>query len=276
MRKKHPLLLTTALILLAFALLLCDSAFRLVTGEYTLSFKNLPGGFDGYRIVQLSDLHGAAFGKNNTRLVRAVSAAEPDLIVLTGDFIDESDDLGTISALAKGLVTIAPVYFISGNHDWSSGSIEALAEILRRSGVLYLRNEAVTLEHGGGSILLAGVEDPNGPADMVKPDKLLERLAAGQPEAFILLLAHRNYWVERYPALPADLILCGHGHGGIVRLPLVGGLFGTGGEFLPAYASGVFSSGRYRMLVSRGLGGRFPMVRFLNNPEIVVLTLKSA
>jgi predicted MPP superfamily phosphohydrolase len=275
-RKKHPLLLTAVLLLLALSLLLCDSAYRLVTDEYTLSFENLPSGFDGFRIVQLSDLHGAVYGKDNARLVRAVRAAKPDLIALTGDFIDTADDLASFSDLARSLTAIAPVYFVSGNHDWNSGSIKALAEILRRAGVRYLQNEAVTLERSGGSILLAGVEDPNGPADMIKPDRLMERLRAEQPDSFILLLGHRNYWAERYPALPVDLILCGHGHGGVVRLPLVGGLLGTGGEFLPEYSDGVFSSGQYRMLVSRGLGGRFPLIRFLNNPEIVVLTLKSA
>jgi predicted MPP superfamily phosphohydrolase len=110
---------------------------------------------------------------------------------------------------------------------------------------------------------------------MEKPDQFMERLAAGQPDTFVLLLAHRNYWVERYPDLSADLILCGHGHGGIIRLPFIGGLIDTGGGFLPEYSAGIYSSSRYRMLVSRGLGGRFPMVRFLNHPEIVVLTLKS-
>jgi predicted MPP superfamily phosphohydrolase len=268
------LLWTPAALVLLTAILLLDSTWRLTLDRVELRFENLPESFHGFRIVQLSDLHGAEFGKDNLRLLRAVEKAKPDLIALTGDFIDSPADLEVLSALAERLTLFAPVYFVSGNHDWSSGAIGELAEVLQKKGVRYLQNEALSLSRNGESIVLCGVEDPNGRADMIRPNALLGEIAAAQPGAFVLLLAHRNYWVTRYPSLPADLILCGHAHGGIVRLPFLGGLLGTGGELLPEYDSGVFTSGRYQMFVSRGLGDSLFPFRFLNNPQVAVLSLK--
>jgi predicted MPP superfamily phosphohydrolase len=272
---KHPLLKGLSALLLLLALLTADSTFRPVTDEYELLFGNLPPGFDGLRIVQLSDLHGASFGKDNARLLSAVAKAKPEIIALTGDFIDVADDLDSFASLAGRLTELAPVYYVSGNHDWSSGVMDDLAELLDDGGIVYLRNEYIWLERGGDSIILCGVEDPNGRADMIKPDALTDRIAASSPDAFVLLLGHRNYWMERYPALKADLILCGHGNGGIIRLPFFGGLMGTGGEFLHEYSAGLYENAAYTMLVSRGLGNGFILPRFLNNPEIVALTLRS-
>ena len=274
-KKKHPILRVSATALALLAVLVADSTLRLVTEEFTFLSARLPAGFDGFRIVQLSDLHGASFGEGNSRLLRAVRAAKPDLIALTGDFIDGAADVGTVASLAAKLAALAPVYFVSGNHDWSSGRLETLATQLKDSGAVYLRNESVILTRGGDSIVLCGVEDPNGHADMIKPDALLKQVAEAQPDAFVLLLAHRNYWPDRYPLLPADLILCGHGHGGVVRLPFAGGLLGAGGDFLPAYTDGFYQSWYYSMFVSRGLSDSFLAPRLFNNPQIAVITLQS-
>ena len=170
---------------------------------------------------------------------------------------------------------LAPVYFVSGNHDWASHAISALFDGLADAGVTCLRNEFVTLQRGAGSIVLAGVDDPNGLADMLKPDEVAAAVQAEHPGAFTVLLGHRNYWVEEYPTLPVDVILCGHAHGGVVRLPGVGGLIGTDRTLFPDYTAGMFASGQYQMIVSRGLGQIAQLPRLLNNPEIVCLTLRT-
>lgn len=264
----------TAAALLALAFL--DSAQRLVTTEYEISSARLPQSFDGFRIVQLSDLHAAQFGTDNARLLRAVAAAEPDLIALTGDLIEKAADIPAAAALARRLTELAPVYFVSGNHDWASHAMAALFAALEAAGVLCLRNESAALPRAGGSILLVGVEDPNGPADMEKPPAVVAAAQNGAPETFTVLLAHRNDWVTRYPALPVDVILCGHAHGGVVRLPGVGGLLGADRSLFPDYTEGVTACGRYRMVVSRGLGQATPLLRLGNRPEIVCLTLRTA
>lgn len=277
--KKPHILRITLIVLLAlaalFALLFADSASRLVTTDYTLTSARLPAGFDGYRIVQLSDLHAAEFGEDNTRLVRKIITAEPDLIVLTGDFIESEEQIPVTLTLARQLVEIAPVYFVSGNHDWASHAIEALFSGLADAGVVCLRNAAVPLQRNGDTIALAGVDDPNGHADMPTPDTVAAAVQEQYPGAFTVLLGHRNYWVEEYPTLPVDVIFCGHAHGGIIRLPGIGGLIGTDRTLFPDYTEGMFPSGQYQMIVSRGLGQIPQLLRLCNNPEIVCLTLRT-
>ena len=275
--KKRGGVLRVLLILLVILLvLLADSNLRMVTREYHLSFAELPEGFDGFRIVQLSDVHGAVYGRDNERLLRAVSEAMPDMIVLTGDLADAETDLAETERLVEALAALAPVYYVSGNHEWSSGLLEELGSLFQRHGVRYLRNEYLTLEANGDRIILAGVEDPNGWKDMEKPDKLADRLREEYPEDFVLLLGHRNDWLKKYPELPVELILCGHAHGGIIRLPGVGGVLGTGFVLFPEHTEGVYVGETYQLLVSRGLGNstiRIP--RLLNNPELVVAVLEA-
>ena len=176
-----------------------------------------------------------------------------------------------IDRLLPALAAIAPVYYISGNHEWTDRVLAPLTNLLETYGVRYLRNETLALEREGQRILLSGVEDPNGYRDQPAPDFVV----SGYPEElFHVLLGHRNYWVEEYPDLPVDLILCGHAHGGVIRLPFAGGLLGHGNGFFPAYDAGLYSSGRYIMLVSRGLGNNTGLPRLLNNPELVSVTLR--
>lgn len=251
---------------------LYKSAFNLEVTDYRTQSAFLPAEFDGFKIVQLSDLHGAEFGDELYEKVRELA---PDIIALTGDFITDAEDLPAAESLIAKLVTITDVYFISGNHDYGSGEIDALTEIMDRYGVRFLRNEYEILERDGARIIVAGVEDPNSWADMIAPDELAEAVAAEYPETYTVLLGHRNYWVDEYPDLPVDLILCGHTHGGIIRLPVVGGVLSTDRTLFPYYDAGKFSVGRYDMIVSRGLGNSAAVPRLFNCPEIVSVTLSA-
>lgn len=276
-KPRRKILLGLLALLLILAALLFDSSYRIVVTEYQLDYENLPQSFDGYRIVQLSDLHMADYGE---RLFRLVRGEKPDIIVLTGDFLNMklggtiNNQVPALRPTLEELTKIAPCYFISGNHEWASGEAGTLAMMMEELGIRWLRNEAVTLEKGDEYIVLAGVEDPNAAAEMKRPDALAQELDARYPGAYRLLLAHRNDFLVKYPELPVNTILCGHAHGGIVRLPLVGGLFGTGGNFFPEYEAGRYNEGGYDLVVSRGLGGFVPIPRFLNNPELVSISLK--
>ena len=280
MTKRRRIVIPVLLVLAALvAALLLLSKYGLSVTRLSLEFDDLPRGFDGFKIVQLSDLHGSEFGRDNARLIKAVADEEPDLIALTGDFLDEGkagQELPALEALVKELVKLAPVYFVSGNHDWASGAAPELFETLGAAGVNCLRNDFVYLERGGDVLVLGGVDDPNGPADMETPDEFAARLRSEAPGAFTLLLAHRAYWAERYPELDVDLILCGHTHGGIVRLPFLGGVAGTNFALFPEYDAGLFETGAYKLYISRGLGNSVPLPRFLNTPELVSITLKCA
>ena len=254
-------------------MLLIDSNVRLSTTEYTVYSPNLPLEFVGYRIVQLSDLHGIQFGKDNARLVELVAEQNPDMIALTGDFISEEDDLTVVSVLVKQLSEIAPVYFSPGNNDRIHKSTDAIREIVTENGGTYLANAATELTRGNASIILAGVEDPSTRGKKATPDEFMEEVAEAHPNKYTVLLAHRYFFPDRYPDLPCDIILAGHCHGGVIRLPIFGGVLSPDKVFFPKYDAGLFPCNRYTMVVSRGLGMTHYIPRFLNNPEVLVLTL---
>lgn len=278
-RRALRLILIFALIIAAICL---DSRYRLTVTEYERTYAELPASFEGFRVVQLTDLHLKTFGEDNIRLISAVEEQKPDIIVLTGDFINrrlsasQEGQSEKLRGFFEGLSALAPCYFVSGNHEWASGELETLSAVLSESGVRYLRNEYVSLEKGGERIILAGVEDPNGPNSQIKPDKLVESIRREHPESFILFLGHRDDWLGKYPELDVQVIMSGHAHGGVVRLPFIGGVFSTKYGFFPKYDSGLFNEGGYDFVLSRGLGNFNIIPRFLNPPEIVCLTLHAA
>ena len=261
-----------ALVCLTGVFLIRDSAENLELTHYTAENAGLPESFAGFKIVQLSDFHGAEFVDD---IVTLVKAEKPDIIALTGDFITDGGDLPAVRELAQRLTDICDVYFVSGNHDFASGKIDELSDILKACGVKYLRNEYVVLERRGERIVLAGVEDPNSWADLEPPDVFLKKVRAKHPDDYIVLLGHRNYWMEKYPDLPVELILCGHAHGGIVRIPGVGGLLSTDRTLFPDYEAGMYNNGNYTMIVSRGLGNSISVPRLMNRPEILSIELKN-
>ncbi|MBQ3404199.1 MAG: metallophosphoesterase [Oscillospiraceae bacterium] len=278
-KRRFPWLL---FIIAVLALMVWDSNTRLVTDSCDIKLDGLSEDFDGFRIVQISDTHAARFGDGNEKLFRAVAVAKPDIIAVTGDLLTvkrngeyDPAQLDAAMELMDGLTDIAPVYFVTGNHDWASGDIIRLLEGIEESGAHILRNSFVTLQaQNGGQLVLAGVDDPNGPADMLTPEGLMEEIEAEEPDLPVILLAHRNNRAEDYAACGYDLILCGHGHGGVVRLPFVGGVFGMDKTFFPEYDAGLFDIGHTQLMVSRGLGNSVG-IRFLNNPEIVAVDLRS-
>ena len=269
-------LIILALIAAAAAFLIKDSREDLEISRYEVASQKLPESFDGFKIVQLSDLHGAEFGEDGMELVDKVGSLEPDMIALTGDFVTDEGDLAAVEKLAARLVKLCPVYFVSGNHEFGSGLAVKVRNILERAGVKYLSNEYLTISRGEDEILLGGVEDPLAYADMLSPDELAQKMNDAAPDAFKILLGHRNYWMTEYPELPVDLIFCGHAHGGLIRIPGVGGLIGTDRRLFPDFDAGEYNNGRYTLIVSRGLGNSVSIPRIFNRPEIVCVELSSA
>lgn len=278
MKRRHVGLKLLLLVISLASFLLFDGNTRIVAETYMLHFENLPAAFDGYRVVQLSDIHAAVFGKNNSRLVAAVKKARPDMIAITGDLISNDDKSGDalsiIQPLVKTLVSIAPVYYVTGNHEWDTGWARELLNMLGDIGVTVLRNDYARLFIGKASIIIAGIDDPNGPADMISPEAFISQTRKREGDAFMLLLAHRNNYLNRLSPQDVDLILCGHAHGGLIRLPLIGGLFGPSRDLFPQYSSGIYTDDGTKMLVSRGIGNNTGIPRFLNNPHIPVVVLR--
>ncbi len=251
------------------------------TQIYELSSPGLPYPFDGLRIAHLSDLHGKQFGRDNTRLLNTVSALEPDIIAITGDLIDQEDQLAMVPALAAGLASIAPTYYVTGNHEWVVRRVNDLKALLEENGVSVLSNEYITLERAGSIIVLAGIDDPNGPADQKTGIELRAEIAADLGEnVYTILLAHRDS-VQEYSTWGYDMVFCGHGHGGILRIPILDqGVLSTDRTFFPQYDGGAYDfEGGGWCLVSRGLGSNttpIPAFRLFNRPHLPLAVLKSS
>lgn len=236
----------------------------------------LPHGFEGMRIVHLSDLHGHQYGEDHWKLLEQVAAQKPELIALTGDIIDQASQRGILPALARGLSAIAPTYFVTGNHEWAVGDIRQTKALLSENGVTVLSNQYVVLERGGDGLILAGVDDANGYADQKTPRELHEEIVEAHPGLCTILLAHRNNYFDQYAACGYQLVLSGHAHGGLIRLPFTDGVFGSGGDFFPTWTAGVYTLGESTLYATRGVGNNttpIPGFRMFNRPEISVLEL---
>ena len=252
----------------------------LVVSGFSISSDRLPTPFSGFRIAQVSDLHNAEFGENNAKLLQLLSECQPDMIAITGDLIDANHtDIETALAFANEAVKIAPVYYVSGNHEARCSEYDTLKTGLESAGVIVLADEAVYLERDGETIAILGLADPD---FSIKGD-LFDEIPAmvstklngllEQETAYSVLLSHRPELFETYAACDVDLVLSGHAHGGQFRLPFVGGLIAPNQGLFPKYDAGLFTKGNTNMIVSRGIGNSIIPIRFNNRPEIVLIEL---
>jgi len=280
-RRKRRASLSRILLTLVI-LALCGAAFfrwsnhSLQITRFDPAFSDLPEGFDGCRIVVLADLHSTEFGKHNEALFSAVEEQRPDWIVLVGDLGDRFRGMTEEYAVsvAKGLTAIAPTYYVTGNHEWAIGDVPKLKKSLSVHGVTVLSNEFLTLERGGDTLVLAGIDDPNGYADQKTPEQVAAEVYAKHGDPFWLLLAHRNDRFEpQYSLLGADLVISGHAHGGMIRLPFTDGLISHDMTLFPSYTAGLYEKNGSCLFVTRGLGNSGPSFRLFNRPEVALLTL---
>lgn len=274
MKKLIVFLIVTALIWLC----VWGSNNWIQTTEYTVSSDELPAAFDGKKIVQVSDLHNAMFGKNQKSLIKKVEKAEPDAIFITGDLIDsERYDLDAALVLVDALVEMSDVYFVTGNHEVAVNKLEDIKAALIERGVIFLENEAVQWAEDGETLQIAGIHDPL--MDMYYRDEEYTRDAidtASLTDDFTLLLAHRPEQLPVYADNGIDIVFSGHAHGGQVRIPGLGGLFAPGQGWFPRMTEGIFENRDTQLVLSRGLGNSGFPLRILNLPEIVSVTLEKS
>ena len=257
--------------LLLFFLLGLDT--RLAVRRYRVESGKLER---NVRMVFLSDLHSCEYGPEQRALLELVARQEPDVILLGGDWVD--DDFGhrppeLAYEAARGLVEMAPTYYVCGNHEIWSGYGEDLKREIAGCGVTVLAGDEVVL---GEEIRLFGMDDP-----AVGEETWEAQLAEGrrrlEESRFSILLTHRPERVEEYGGF--DLILAGHAHGGQWRLPgLINGLYAPDQGWFPAYAGGRYDLEQGNvMIVGRGLSRESTRVpRFFDRPEIVVVELAPA
>lgn len=248
--------------------------------EYEIKSNRIPEAFSGFRILQVSDLHNAEFGNDNEKLIELLSQTDPDIILITGDLIDSrKTNINIALDFVRQAVLIAPVYYVSGNHEARVVEYENLKMGLIDAGSTVLENQKVDIILEGERITLMGIDDPSfeenylfGDSEGVATHKI-EKIQQ-ESDGYTILLSHRPEIFDVYVDAGIDLVFTGHAHGGQFRLPFIGGLVAPNQGFFPKYDAGKFTSKNTTMIVSRGVGNSIIPVRFNNRPEIIVVSLK--
>lgn len=281
------------IILLVFVLLLAlillesrREMHKIKIAEYTIQSPKLPGIWKGKNLVFFSDFHNSMDGKMNGKILQAIDAAKPEMILIGGDMIvgREAADTRPATELLNQLAKKYPVYYGKGNHELRvAGNLKRFGskwEDYRNSlnpDILYLEDARKVLFQGADSrVVLYGLDleryfykrfrVQNMPLDYLE-----QKLGKPDPAAFNILLAHNPDYFPEYARWGADLVLSGHVHGGIIRLPILGGVASPRLTLFPKYDRGLFVLQNQRMLLSSGLGQHSLPIRVGNPPEIVVI-----
>ena len=269
----------TALSLLAYAVGI--EPYLIETVHLDLYAPRLPEAFDGYTIVQVSDLHMRQMGRRERLLERLAAALPPaDLVAVTGDMIHTAAGAESFFQLIQAFPSRDGAYAIFGNSEHKNGVRPyAFSRTLAERGIMPLLNRHVVLERGGARIALVGVDDP-----VNDLDRLDEALAGIPDDLFTLLLMHSPDGIAEAVVRGVDVVLAGHTHGGQVRLPGFGAPY-THSLLGRRMSDGYYSRGRLRraigirpgrtqLYVTRGIGVSGLALRFLTRPELTVITLR--
>lgn len=260
---------------------------KIRTSRYEIKGKSVPRELSGLRIALFSDTHNKYYGPGGELIVSLLEAEQPDIVIFAGDGVKKSarntDPVKGTENAAELFTAVAarfPLYYVNGNHErrWQKRSrnlpyYSGYVRQLKAAGVHYLRNE--TAAAAGGRLRITGLDLPPKYYKMRRGrlPHLASFIGRSSDEAFDLLIAHTPAYFPDYAAWGADLTLSGHIHGGIIRLPFVGGLVSPHRRFFPKYDYGLYELDGHSMIVSSGAGDHKPRLTFNNPYEIVIITL---
>jgi len=233
------------------------------------------------KIVLISDLHSTIYGKDQSILINKVKDVNPDLIMLTGDIFDDVVPMTGTKLFLSGISGVAPVFYVTGNHEYMSRNMEKIREELVSHGVIILSDTYTIIEIKNTEIIIAGIDDPykkkyeapnyNQNESMEKAFRELDEI-----RLYKILIAHRPERIEIYKKYSFDLVLSGHAHGGQVIIPnIINGLYAPNQGVFPKYAGGIYTHGKLTHIVSRGLSVNPWFPRIFNPPELVIVIIES-
>ena len=269
MKRKSAICICACVAAAAAAYLTFENEAVTVT-KYEFSSEKIAESFDGFKICHLSDIHVKTLPRSYSSIIKKVSAERPDIIAVTGDLVDSRDsNVSAAMSLMETLCSVAPVYYVTGNHEERLPTEEYLETIssLSQIGVRVLDGRVEKIAREGGEINIIGLFD----SQYFSPESLSGLV---DDSLFNLLLIHRPQYAEAYASAGADLALCGHAHGGQIRLPILGGVIAPDQYFFPEYYEGIHRFGDSATIISRGLGNSLVPFRINNRPEIVTITLR--
>lgn len=264
MKKKRIIWAVVALLLLVMVIWTVWGNTTVGLTTITLTEENLPRGFDGFRIAQVSDLHNSWLWE---KAIERLKEAEPDIIVITGDLVNgDPADVEVALAFAKEAIKIAGCFYVTGNHEGTMAE-EDYAHLLtglRELGVVVMEDSQTVIHCDGSYLALVG-HSWGSEANLAMLSDF---------DGYRILLSHQPERFAEYVSANYDLVFSGHAHGGQVRLPFIGGIIAPGQGLFPQYDSGLYSDGNTDMVVSRGIGNSSFPIRFNNQPEVILLELR--
>lgn len=235
--------------------------------------NNLPGSFDGYKILQISDFNNKK--DLSKTLINKTKEIKPDIIVITGDYInsDRCTEFNIDYSYLEEIAKTYSVYFVPGEQEQDSVFYEKMKTKLETMNVKVLENEVVELKKGTDSIQLMGIYDSSFFFENIT--MLNNKIKENRKEGFTILLSHRPELIDVYTENNINLVLSGHALGGQIRFPYVGAFYSSNQGFYPDYTNGFYKQENTTVYVSRGIGNTFIPVRIFNRPEINVIVLKN-
>lgn len=265
-------------ILVAFVLLIAygySQNFMLKTEYYRIASEHVSA---PKRLILLSDLHGNVMGKENKKLLEEIDRQKPEVVCVAGDMtVKSGKGAEEAAALMVKLTKKYPVYYAPGNHEIRMPEYEHFKTELKEVGVIYLENKWAALADG---YVIGGLDLPEywyhkcWDKRRMKGSDLKKLMGEPPEKGFIILIAHNPEYFPQYAGFGAELVLSGHIHGGIVRLPLLGGVISPSLRLFPTYDAGMFAWGKSHMILTRGLGLHHIKLRFFNRPELSVIDIE--
>lgn len=242
----------------------------------TITSAKIPESYNGLKIVQFSDTHiGFHYSlEQMNKLISKINNQNPDIIVFTGDLVDDPNSYKWNKKLIEQLKSLRAdlgKFWIYGNHDHGGYGTDILKQTMDKAGFQLLKNEHATIDIGNDRIIMAGVDD----VILGEPD-LDQALEQANPDLFTILLAHEPDYADTARHYPIDVQLSGHSHGGQVRFPFVGHLYTP--AYAEKYVSGKYplENGQLTLFVNKGIGTTRLPYRFLCRPEIHLFTLQTS
>lgn len=277
------------IVIIVFLLYVKFENTNLEVTHYTINSKKIPYTFSRTTFLVLADLHNNLFAKNNQLLIEEINKINPSFIIIAGDMIvgKRTEDFKVALSLLTELASKYTIYYGFGNHEqrmipkgrYYNDRWENYIETLKQLDVHILNNNSAKIIKEDESIIINGLAIDleyfkKRRAKKMTRDYLEEKLGKLDDKCYNIVVAHNPLFFKEYISFGSDLILSGHMHGGIVRLPILGGVISPQYELFPQYDAGRFEEGGQTMLISRGLGTHTIKLRAFNRPELMTITLE--
>ncbi len=269
---KKIIIIAVLTALLAVLTVFVIKGYELEIPHYTVKTEK---NTEPFRIAFIADLHSCKYGENQEELLSAVRAQNPDIVLFGGDIFGNARPMDVAADTLFMIALEYPGYYVTGNHEIRTGYAEQIKSIVRSCGVTVLDAENPVAEING--VRIYGFDDKTA-VEEVEREAYIQKLSETEttPESFNILLLHRPEDAESYQNTGFDLMLSGHTHGGLWRIPkILNGFYAPGQGLFPKYVGGRYDLENMTLIISRGLARESTLIpRLFNHPELVIIDVE--